>query len=206
MKNTAFSIGLLILSLVDVTAALFAITGTSSPALITFDRDTLSVSSGVPQSLTWTETDIAIDSTSGRIFGLSLNTMLEFDPVGGAVINSNSAPNMNGLAAHNGTLYGISGTSSPSLIAFNADTLSVSMGVPQSSTWTETDIAIDSTSGRIFGLSLNTMLEFDPVSGAVINSNGAPNVNGLAAIPEPSTFTLLLGAGLIWAFGCRRRC
>lgn len=96
------------------------------------------------------------------------------------------------------SVFTLTGSDSVGLLSFNADTLAITGGAVQSSVGARNDLAFNKT-GRLFGISNSTPLEFDPVTLAIKNEQIFSGITrGIAAtIPEPSSYMVLLGTTLI---------
>ena len=138
--------------------------------------------------------------------------MLEYDPVSFSLLFTGPVftGEVNGLAAHAGSLFSLTGlSSSASLVRFNPDTLSVISGVPLGTNNTY-DLTFDET-GRLYALAGDRVLEFDPTTGVILNSSSsfAEEVNGLVAhssiaVPEPTALAFLVVTALT-LLGRRKR-
>ncbi len=105
------------------------------------------------------------------------------------------------------SLTGLSNT----LVSYNADTLQPNGSAALAGGRVEYDLAFDD-SGRLFGLGIisgsRALLEYDPASGAIINSSAVTGfITEIAAqqVPEPTiAFFLAVGTALFAARRLRR--
>ncbi|MDB6133203.1 MAG: hypothetical protein JWM59_1446 [Verrucomicrobiales bacterium] len=160
-----------------------AYSGLATPTgVVGIDADSLSAVTGTITQGYIPAQDMAVDG-NGRLYGFSISTLSEYDPVSLTALRSVSlGNNLNGLAAHNGVLYMYSqGPAAAHLLAFDAGDFSLIAGTPGNSRRFGQDLAFNE-SGRLFGVSGHTLFEYDPVSLAVLRSAGAGGgIQGLAA-------------------------
>ena len=157
----------------------YALTGLSS-TLVQYSAESLNPVVAPTPSGAWADYDLAFDQ-SGRLFGVGRNSLTEFNPIDGSIINNNLfSGGLSGLAARNGKIYSLSGLS-PTLVQYDANTLLSVSGPAQSIVDLSYDLAFSET-GRLFGVSSTAFYEFDPLDGTIINSSfHTGNINGLAA-------------------------
>ena len=117
-----------------------------------------------------------------------------------------------------GQVYTFAGSqsTSPGLLAYDANTFSPVGGTPQSSVGFLNDLAFDEA-GRLFGIgngpgpSLNSFYEFDPLTLAIINQVTRPSDVGGAGLaasataPEPDSVALLVLGAAVLALNRRPR-
>jgi len=165
----------------------FSLTGGSN-TLVSYNADTFQPSGSAALTGGRAEYDLAFDN-SGRLFGLGIlgtsRALLEYDPVTGAIINSSEVTGIiSGIAARGGSIYSLTGGSN-TLVSYNADTLQPNGNPALTGGRAEYDLAFDD-SGRLFGLGVigasYALLEYDPATGAIINSSEVAGIiSGIAA-------------------------
>ena len=183
--------------------SIYSLTGSHSPQLITFDPDTLLQTAGTLQSTISFPQDLTFDN-SGRLFALTQDSLIEFDPTTLQIVNQQArSPFLSGIAARDGVIFSLTGTATPELITFDADTLLQTAGTLQNTISGGQELAFGAA-GRLFGSSQDFLLEFDASTLQIINQENRPNFQtGLAVgVPEPSSILLLFMA--VTYFGARR--
>ncbi|RYY52849.1 MAG: hypothetical protein EOO05_21570, partial [Chitinophagaceae bacterium] len=154
----------------------YGLSGLSNTVTL-YDADTLKPFGKAAPSNGWFNYDLAFDNT-GRLFGTGhLNggdALLEYDPATGAVINSAAITgDISTMAARNGILYSLTGLSN-TVVMYDADTLKPIGRPALSNVWGHYDLTFDNA-GRLFGAGYlngrDALLEYDPATGAVINSS-----------------------------------
>ena len=96
-----------------VGATVFSLTGWREPEVIKIDENSLQVLEGTIQSRGGGRNQIAVDE-NGRLFAISNDELLEFDPVSLEILNRAWQPDFGyGLAAQNGWLYTLAGFENP---------------------------------------------------------------------------------------------
>ena len=160
---------------------LFALTGSSNPRLVRFSADTLQLEAGTVQSTGGARNNVAFDET-GRLFAISNSSLLEFEPDTLEILNEQAfAGLVKGLAARGGSLFSLTGTSGLNLLRFDADTLTLRAGTPESQGGARNDLAFDEN-GRLFGVANQLFAEFDPITLEVLHTRSyIGNINGIAA-------------------------
>lgn len=169
---------------------IFTLTGhaINNLELVVFDANSFAQVGGPSvQSSLGGGNDLAFDE-NGRLFGISNDWMLEFDPVTFAIINERQKPglHLSGIAVREGTIYSLTGADVPALVSFDADTLELRDGVVQDESSGRNDVAFDAD-GRLFAIGERAMMEFDPVTLQIIKRESFVGTsNGLAAsTPRP---------------------
>lgn len=171
-------------------ATVYTMTGASSPALLTYDADTLAQTGGINQGTVAIVNDLAFDQT-GRLFGVSALGLLEFDPTTRAIVHQSPIGAGAGIAVRNGTIYTLTeGFPSVALVTYDANTLAQTGGVGLGSNAAVDSLAFDQT-GRLFGLSGIGLLEFNPTTLAIIHQS-PPGLGGSGiAVRNGTLYTLL---------------
>ena len=126
--------------------------------------------------------DLAFDE-NGRLFGISNDWLLEFDPESLERINLRRKPGLHlaGIAVHGGLIYSITGNSSPALVTFDANSLQHLSGVVQDESTGRHDLAFDG-GGRLFGICAGCLFEFDPLTLEIVNEQAFSGTSeGIAA-------------------------
>ena len=184
----------------------YTLTGTSSPGLLTFNENTLAPTGGVNQNQEGGSDGLAFDE-NGRLFANTNAGLFEFNPVTLAVIDHATGGGSR-IAVRNGTIYTLTGTSSPGLLTLNENTLAPTGGVNQDQEGGPDSLAFDEN-GRLFANSNAGLLEFNPITLAVIDHGSPGSGAGIAVsssiAPEPSVSALVGIAFGMMAFSRRRR-
>ena len=172
-------------------ATVYTMTGASSPALLTYDADTLAQTGGINQGTVAIVNDLAFDQT-GRLFGVSALGLLEFDPTTRAIVHQSPIGAGAGIAVRNGTIYTLTeGFPSVALVTYDANTLAQTGGTGQGFIALGDDLAFDEN-GRLFGVTSLGLREFNPTTLAVIQQSPYVGTFGIAVrgVPEPSVSLL----------------
>ena len=186
----------------SVAASIVVSSNVATGGLVTFDANSLALTSGSTSGSFSTGVSLAFDQ-AGRLFGLDESRALlrEYNPVSLAVFNQTTVHGINGLAARNGVLYS-SDAGSGGLVTFDANSLTLTSGSISGTFSTGVSLAFDQA-GRLFSLNESRALlrEYDPVSLAVLNQTTlASGLDGLAVIPgipEPSVAVFGVAASLV---------
>ena len=162
---------------------IFSFTG-SGAELVALDADTLEVVQGELKPNA-TFGSILTGDGRGRLFGIHIDQLSEFDPETFAVINHREIEGtLTGLAAHGGKLVAFTGVNGD-LMAFDANTLRIVAGEFLTNATTGLSVTFDNN-GRLFAAFKGFLEEVDPESLAIIGLREQPGtVLGLAAYTPP---------------------
>ena len=155
---------------------------------------------------------IAINPRSGVMFGTSTDALFTVDAFTGEsnLVGETSLPDISGLGFDDtGRLFGIQGTQFVEIDIMDASITSI--GTVSANQFS--DIAADPQSRTLYGLGLNIyeLVTIDPSSGTVTTVGESlirPSGLAFTAVPEPSSWLMVIIAGLVmimpWSRGiCR---